>query len=438
MSGHVPPQDLDAERAVIGSILMSASALDDCAEILNPGDFYQPRHEHIFRAALAVQARQEAVDALTVGDELAKVGLTQQTGGGAYLHECIDATPNYGNAAHYAEIVVEKAKRRNIDAAARRILAAVESGTSDADAILERAEEEIGHISAARQRVAVKPLSQTLEQTIAALDSGLPAFTSTPWADLDWHIHGWRPGALHVIGARPGGGKSLMGLQAALGMAKTGKAVTYAVMEMDTDELNIRLLAQSTNVGMDSLSKRTLSAMEWEKIRNKVPHLSGLPLYVDDMPRQTIAHIRAHARHVARRADLGMIVVDYIQQVQTPEHLLSRPRHEQVAHTTSALKALSREMNVPVLAMAQVNRGAADRQDKAPQMGDLRESGSIEADADVIALLSRDHDDSPEVDCYVRKARQGRLGHFKLAWFGMFARLENHANPYGRNERHSA
>lgn len=429
MSDYLPPQDLDAERAVVGSILLSANALDECAELINPGDFYMPAHEQIFRAALAVQSRQEPVDALTVGDELEKAGSRVER---HYLRECVETVPTASNVAYYAELVVEKAKRRLIDAAARRIMAAVQAGTADADSILEQAEDEIGRISASRQRVQVKPLSMTLEHTLNELNSGLPAFASTPWADLDYHIHGWRPGALHVVAARPGGGKSLMGLQAAVGMAKSGKAVTYAVMEMDTDELNVRLLAQSTNVGMDNLSKRTLSAMEWEKIRQRVPTLSALPLYVDDMPRQTVAHIRAHARHVARRADLGMIVVDYIQQVATPDHLLGRPRHEQVAHTTSALKALAREMHVPVVAMAQVNRAGSDRLDKAPQMSDLRESGSIEADADVIAMLHRQHDDSPEVECYVRKARQGRLGNFKLAWFGMFARLESHADPYGR------
>lgn len=432
MNDRTPPQDVDAERAVIGSILLSSSALDDCAEILNPGDFYRPAHEAIFRAALAVQGRQEPVDSITVGDELERTGDLTRTGDRIYLAECVNGVPTSANAAHYAEIVVEKAKRRLIDAAARRIVAAVESGTATADSILEQAEDEIGQISATRQRVQVKPLSSTLTQTLTALEGGMPAFTATPWPDLDYHIHGWRPGALHVIGARPGGGKSLMGLQAAIGMARTGKAVTYAVMEMDTDELNIRLLAQSTNVGMDSLSKRQLSAMEWEKIRAKAPNLAALPLYVDDMPRQTVAHIRAHARHVARRADLGMIVVDYVQQVTTPDHMLNRPRHEQVAHTSSALKALAREMKVPVLAMAQVNRAGADRMDKAPQMNDLRESGAIEADADVIALLHRQYDDSPEVQCYVRKARQGRLGDFTLAWFGMFARIESHANPYGK------
>ena len=430
MSDNLPPQDIPAEQAVIGSLLLSTDALDEAAEIVNPGDFYRPVHEHIFRAALAVQARQEPVDVLTVADELTRAGHDKV--GTVYLHECVQATPTAANAAHYAGIVVEKAKRRLIEAAARRILQAAADGTGDADALLEQAEEEIGRISAARQRVNVKALSDTLPHTIGGLESGLPVFTATPWPDLDWHIHGWRPGALHVIGARPGGGKSLMGLQAALGMAKTGKAVTYAVMEMDTDELNIRLLAQSTNVGMDSLSKRTLSSMEWGKIRAKAPELASLPLYVDDGPRQTMAHIRAHARHVARRADLGMIVVDYIQQVTTPDHLQTRPRHEQVAHTTSALKALAREMNVPVLAMAQVNRGNADRLDKAPQMSDLRESGSIEADADVVVLLQRQHDDDPEVDCYIRKARQGRLGNFKLAWFGMFARIDSHIDPYGK------
>ena len=190
MTDHVPPQDIDAERAVIGSVLMSANALDDCAEVLNPGDFYRPAHEAILRAALAVQGRQEPVDSITVGDELERNGNLTRIGGRAYLAECVNTVPVSTNATHYAEIVVEKAKRRLIDAAARRIAAAIESGTGDADAILEQAEEEFGRISAARQRVQLKPLSTTLDQTLAALDSGLPAFTSTPWPDLDWHIHG--------------------------------------------------------------------------------------------------------------------------------------------------------------------------------------------------------------------------------------------------------
>lgn len=432
MSDHTPPQDIPAERAVIGSVLMSSAALDDVAEIINPGDFYQPRHEAIFRAALAVQAkRQEGVDTLTVNAELARTGDADRCGGLAYLNECVDAIPGTAaSAVHHAEIVVEQAKRRLIDAAARRIMAAVQSGTSDADAILAEAEEEIGNISATRNRIRVRPLSETLDHTLTILDEP-PVFTPTAWPDLNEHIYGWRPGALHIIGARPGGGKSMMGLQSAIGMAKTGKAVTYAVMEMDTDELNIRLLAQSATIGMDSLAKRRLTAHEWERISARVPELSGLPLYVDDTPRQTMAHVRAHARHVARRADLGMIVVDYVQQVVVPDHLQGRPRHEQIAHTSALLKALAREMNVPVLAMAQVRRPGEGHTDKPPTMSDLRESGSIEADADDVILLHRPHSDDPEVGCYVRKARVGRDGDFKLVWEGHFARMRSHANPYG-------
>lgn len=428
---YLPPQDTDAEQAIIGSILLSATALDDVAEIINPGDFYQPKHEAIFRAALAVQARREAVDALTVGSELERTGDSKRIGGSEYLFQCVTGVPVAANAGHYAEIVVEKAKRRLIETAARRIMAAVQEGAADADAILARAEEEIGNISATRNRIRVRPLSETLEQTLELLDSGQEPFTPTPWVDLNEHIYGWRPGAVHIIGARPGGGKSMMGLQTAIGMARTGKAVTYAVMEMDTNELNVRLLAQSTNVGMDSLAKRRLTEMEWQNISAKVPELSGLPLYVDDTPRQTMAHIRAHARHVARRADLGMIVVDYAQQVEVPDHLSGRPRHEQVAHTTTMLKALAREMHVPVVAMAQVRR-SSDGSDRAPQMSDLREAGSLENDADDVMLLHRPNSDDPEVHCYVRKARSGRLGDFKLVWEGHFARMRSHNDPYGR------
>lgn len=428
---YLPPQDIDAERAAIGSILIDSEALDDVAEIINPGDFYQPKHEAVFRAALAVQGRRDAVDALTVGAELERTGDSSRVGGTAYLFECIDQVPVAANGAHYAEIVVEKAKRRLIDTAARRIMAAVQEGAADADDILARAEEEIGNISATRNRVQVRPLSETLERTLEMLEAGEEAFVPTPWVDLNDHIYGWRPGAVHIVGARPGGGKSLMGLQTAIGMARTGKAVTYAVMEMDTNELNVRLLAQTANVGMDSLAKRRLTDMEWQNISARVPELSGLPLYVDDTPRQTMAHIRAHARHVARRTDLGMVVVDYIQQVVTPDHLAGRPRHEQVAHTTSLIKALARELHVPVVAMAQVRRAPAGT-DRPPTMDDLRESGSIEADADDVMLLHRPDPADHEVSCYVRKARSGRLGDFKLVWEGHFARMRSHADPYGR------
>lgn len=428
----VPPQDIEAEAAVLGSMMLSPTALDDCQDVLAPGDFYRPAHEAICMAIYALAAKREPVDAVTVSDELQRQGNLTRVGGPAYLHQLVNSVPNAASATFYAGIVVDKATRRRLVEAATRVLQMAQAEGTDTDSVVALAEQEVGQVSATRNRVRLRPLADTLEHTLEMLDSDGPLFAPTPWPDLDEHIHGWRPGALHTIAARPGGGKSLLGLQAALYMAKTGKAVTYAAMEMDTDELNIRILAQSANVGMDSLSKARLSAMEWEKVSNSVPALMGLPLYVDDVPYQTLAHIRAQARAVARRTELGMIVVDYVQQIESPQHLQQVPRHQQVGTITRGLKNLAREMSVPVLAMCQVSRGPADRQDKAPTLYDLRESGSIEADSDVVIALHRQSYDDPEVECYVRKARQGREGHFKLGWQAHFARLVSHVDPYGR------
>lgn len=428
----VPPQDIDAERAVLGSMMSSPRAVDDCRDAVTPADFYRPAHESICAVAYALSARRVRVDAISVGEELTARGELTQIGGKAYLHELVGSVVAASSAGHYAEIVADKATRRRLIEATSRILglASLEEGRTDD--LLSLAEEEIGQVAQRRNGITLKPLAETIERTVEILSSPKPNFSRTGWPDLDTHIHGWAPGRLHTIAARPGGGKSLMGLQAAIHMAKQGKAVTYAVMEMDTDELNTRIIAQTANVGMTSLTDRDISPVAWDGISRIMPMLVDLPIYTDDAPRQTLDHIRAHARAVSRRTELGMVVVDYIQQVSTPDHLLKSPRHEQVAHTTRGLKNMARELRVPVLAACQATR-PRNGENKAPTLADLRESGSIEADSDVVLSLHRDSTESEEVECHVLKARQGRTGRFNLQWQAHFARLMSHADPYGRN-----
>src|SRR5690606_555749 len=188
-------------------------------------------------------------------------------------------------------------------------------------------------------------------------------------------------------------------------------AAVIASMEMTAHELNMRFLAQASQVGMDSLAKHNLTEMEWGNISAAVPNLLGASLFIDDRPHQTIAQIRSHARRVSQRAELGLIVVDYMQQIEVPAHLRRAPRHEQVAHSARSLKLLARELEVPVIALSQVNRGPEGRLDKRPSMSDLRESGAIEADADVVMLLHHE-EGSPDVEVLVRKSRHGRDGDF--------------------------
>lgn len=433
-TGRVPPQDLAAEMAVLGSMMLSRDAVTDCEAILTPADFYRPSHETIHAAILTLHGRREPVDVITVADELTRAGnALMRVGGHVYLHQLVDAVTTAANAAYHAAIVADRAVQRALVAAGTRIvqMGYLDAGGGDVEDMLATAEAEVGDVAKRRHRVSARPIADSLLRTVETLEGQMP-FAPTGWPDLDRSIYGWRPGALHIVAARPGAGKSIFGLQSALRTARGGASAVYAVMEMDDDEVNVRLLAQAGTVGLDSLSRHRLSDMEWGRVAEAVTSLHDVPLYVDDSPHQSIAHIRAHAREVARQGRLGMIVVDYVQQVQPPAHMLRSPRHEQVAHTSRELKLLARELDVPVLAMCQVNRGPESRADKRPTMADLRESGAIEADADVVLILHREHRDHPTVEVIVEKARHGRQASLTLAWQAHFARLMSDA---GQGER---
>lgn len=419
----------DAARAVIGSILSDAQALDDVSAVVAPADFADPRHELIFEAALKLVAQGKRVDPVTVSEALGRAGLNR-IGGPAEMHAMVAEVASPASAGYYAEIVAKEAARRRIAGMAMWLQQQIDEG-ADPIALQDEARSRLDAIPVPGGDQA-PAFSESLQDTLERLDKGHTGYVATGWPDLDKLIHGWKPGALHVVGARPGQGKSIVGAQTALATSKAGKACVIASMEMTAHELNLRLLSQVAEVGMDSLAKHSLSAFEWERVSNALPKLLDANLFIDDTPNQTIARIRSHARRVSQRAELGLIVIDYLQQVEVPNHLKRSPRHEQVAHTARSLKLLARELNVPVIALAQVNRGPEGRPDKRPTMADLRESGAIEADADVVMLLHHDSEDSPDLEVLVRKNRHGRMGDFKLLWQAHFARLMSHANPHGR------
>lgn len=426
-----PPHDHDAERSVLGACLMSPDALDTCREVVNSNDFYRPAHEATWDALLAVNESGEPVDAITVTDHLRETGNLERAGGQAVLHELVANVVTPASAEYHAQIVAATAVRRRLVQFASALTDDANRPEGDTDALLADATQRLDQLARGRNRVDLKPLHDTISGTLARIEEGMPPFEPTPWAELDNLIHGWRQGGLHVIAARPGGGKSLLGLQSALFTAGSGKAVTYAVMEMDHDEVNIRLLAQTANVNMGNLSRRSLVEFEWQKVNKVIPRLADSMLYVDDTPGQTVEHIRAHARAVSRRHELGMVVVDYLQQVQPAPHLTRAPRYEQIGHITRSLKNLARELNVPVLAMAQAARPPKGAVPHAPTLADLRESGDIEADADAVIFLHRPDPDATDVDVHVRKARQGRLGDARLSWQAQYARLNSIENTYG-------
>lgn len=419
MNLTAPPQDQDAETALIGTCLMHRSAIDDSREIVNHDDFYRPAHEAIWASIVRVHSSGEPVDPITVSDDLRNVGMLERVGGVAFIHELAGSALVASNAPYYAHIVADTATRRRLLDYATGLAQAAASEGADVDTLLSQAGQRLDLVTAGRTGIQLRPLSETMVETLDRLQAQQSPFAPSPWPDLDAMIHGWGRGTLNVLAARPGGGKSLAGLQAALMMSRT-KLVTYAVLEMGHHEVNLRLLAQSGNVSMGSLAKHNLSDYEWTKINKVTPDLMGSGLYVDPTRRQTTDHIRAHARSVSRLGELGMIVVDYIQQVDTPRHMYRSPRYEQIGHVTSELKTLAFEFDVPVLAMAQIKRTDPPR---PPILSDLRESGNIESDADTVIGLHRANDEDPDLECHVLKARQGRLGQCLLGWQAEYARL---------------
>lgn len=410
---------IDAEAQVVGAALLDPDALDQIRDLITPEDLHDPRLETILTAAYALDRDGTHVDTLTVADHLGPHAL-HRIGGIAALYQLTSAVITTGNATHHASIVAKAAARRRLAQLATWITAAIDEG-ADPTELQNEARTRIDNLTPPGSEL--QPLADTIETTLTRLEQGTTPHIPTGWPELDDLIHGWRPGALHVAGARPGGGKSLLGLQASMAVAARGKAVALATMEMDVHELNLRILAQATSVGIDSLTRHRLSTLEWDRINPAIPDIAARQIYVDDTGTQSIAHIRAHARKVARRHDLGMIVVDYLQLVAPAPHLRTAKRHEQVDDVAGSLKRLARELDVPILALSQINRGPEARADKRPTMADFRESGGIENHADVAILLHREDPHDGLIQCQVGKARSARTGSFELAWQGHFARL---------------
>lgn len=411
----------EAEKQLLSAVLSPiGDALADLS--FDPADCYEPRHEEILQAALVCHQQNRPVDPVTVADQLGD--RLDRVGGQIYLHELAALSTLPSSAEHYAHIVATAAMSRRLKQAAAWIDQAAE--TMPPDDVRDRAMGMLDRLTSVE--VTVRSIADTLPATLAALEADEDErFVPTGWADLNQLIGGWHPGTVYVVGARPGVGKSVIGAQAALDVGKRGKAVSVASMEMSDDEINTRLLAQQGQVSMSAMHQRKPEPHEWDRISAAVGHLIDLPLFMDTRAHQSVSSIRSYARSVGRRRYLGLIVIDYLQLITAPRHMLKASRQEVVADLSRSVKLLARELDVPVLALAQVNRGSQFRTDKRPTMSDLRESGAIEADADVVLLLHRENEDDPNLHIGVAKNRHGPLGSVTLTWQGHYARAVDQA-----------
>lgn len=403
------PHNNDAERAVIGAALSANYMIDDLAEIVRPEDFYQPRHEAAWSAILDVHNRGDRPDPLIVAREMGKTADT------AYLFETttVDVIPVPAQAPHYAELVRDAAIVRRILEATNNIRLKVDEAES-AEGAAEDARRMLDEALSNTVRTEVGEDASTLaDRTIDDLESNDDPGIDTGWTDLDIVVNGLRAGQLIVVGARPSVGKSVIGANVAAAACKQGIGVHFASLEMTKSEVMRRLFSAHAQVDMSRLMNKQLMESDWTRLGEKVGDVRSWPLRVDDTPSQSLAQVRARAKRTARRHPLGLIVVDYLQLMAPRDRRV--PREQQVGELSEGLKGLAKELGVPIMALAQLNRGPADRQDKRPQMSDLRESGRIEADADHVWLLHRQDLVDPnsttgELEIILAKNRNGQAG----------------------------
>lgn len=414
-----PTHDAVAEQSVLGAMLISRDAISDVADVLDGGDFYRPAHETIYRTILDLHAAGNPVDAITVSDALATAGEINRIGGIAYPHELAGTVPSASSAAYYAEIVAHLATRRRLTAAGRKIQDLATSG-GDVDELVEASRREVDMTSRATRSV-VQSFGETIDIMLGSLDEEINHHP-TPWEAVNRIIGGLRPGALYVVAARPSVGKSVIALDLAKSLTAHG-SVAFSSLEMSNNDVQIRAVSSDLHIDVGRLIERNLTPGDWAKIRDCRATWDRVPLFVDDNSGASMTDIKRFARSVHRRQPLAGIVVDYLQ-LMTQQQGDKRPRHEFVADMSRQLKIMAMDMQVPVIALSQLNRGSTQREDKMPQISDLRESGAIEQDADVVILLHREimGDNRDDLSVLVAKNRHGATGLAELKFWGHYSK----------------
>ena len=419
--GRQPPQDLAAEQSVLGGMLLSKDAIADVLEKLRPGDFYRPNHQQIYDAILDLFGQGEPADAVTVAAELDRRGLLRRVGGAPYLHTLIATVPTAANAGYYAGIVAEKAVLRRLVEAGTRVVQYGYAGAEGADVaeVVDRAQAEIYDVTEDRgseDMVALEDLLQPTMDEIDAIQSGGGQSMGVPtgFAELDEVTTGLHGGQMIIFAARPGQGKSTLALDVMRSCSiKHGMASVIFSLEMSKSEIVMRLLSAEARIKLADMRAGRMSDDDWTRMARRMGEITEAPLYIDDSPNLTMMEIRAKARRLKQKTDLRLVVVDYLQLMTSGKRVESR--QAEVAEFSRSLKLLAKELDVPVIAVSQLNRGPEQRTDKLPQLSDLRETGQLEQDADLVILINRPDGydrDSPragEADLILAKHRNGPI-----------------------------
>ena len=429
------PNDLLAEQSALGGMLLSAEAAAEVFDYVKAHDFYTPKHETIFNAIVTLYGRGEPTDVITVTDELTKQGNIVRAGGADYLHTLTSIVPTAANASYYAQIVRDKAVLRRLVEVGTKIAQMGYANEGEVEELVNQAQADVYKVASEGVGDEYSTLGDSMQAAIDEIEAaqqrggdlvGVP----TGFLELDDMTHGLHPGQLVIIAARPAVGKSTLALDIARHAAiRSDKATIFFSLEMGRTEIAMRMLSSETSIPLQNLRKGTVENQDWTRIVSVRTSLNSAPLYIDDSPNLTLVEIRAKCRRLAKQMNLKMIVIDYLQLLTSGKKVESR--QQEVSEFSRALKLLAKELNVPVIAISQLNRQAEQTKDKKPEISHLRESGSLEQDADVVILLHRegigekDHPRAGEADLILAKQRNGPTGTIVVSFQGRYSRFAN-------------
>lgn len=437
---HLPPHNLEAEESILSAILIDNSMLLDVLEVLAPEDFYKNAHQKIFSAVTELFNRNEPVDLVTLSNLLQEQDQLGSIGGAAYLARLVDTVPLAVNARHYANIVHGKACLRRLIEKANIIAKRCFDDRGDVDSVIDFAETSIFELSENRAHQSYYPLSKMIEGNIDALEerqgnksliTGIP----TGYTLFDHKTSGLQKSDLIILAARPGMGKTALALNMARHAALNADIpVAIFSLEMSREQLSMRMLSSEARLDSTRLRSGFISQEDWLQITEAAGNLSNAPIFIDDSPVLTAMEIRAKARRLKLDKNIGLIVVDYLQLMQGRRS--AERRELEISEISRAMKALAKELSIPVLALSQLNRMLEQRSDKRPQLSDLRESGALEQDADVVAFIYRDEvynkdENNPnkgKAEIIIAKQRNGPIGMVPLVFLNTYTRFENPAS----------
>ncbi len=432
--GRIPPHNIDAEQSVLGAMLLDREAVISVTEKLKDEHFYKENHKEIFRAMLDLYGRNEPVDLVTVSEELKKAGILEEAGGVSYLSDLSNAVPITANARYYADIIEEKAILRHLIDAGKII---VDKGyaSEDVKTLMDEAERRIFEISQKKSTQAFAIVKDVLQDTLDYMEllagsesgyTGLP----TGFHDIDKMTSGLQKSDLVLIAARPSMGKTALGINVAQSIAvKSDKSVALFSLEMSKEQLVQRMLSSQAHVEITKIRTGKLTEDEWIKVAGATVPLGKAKIYIDDTPGITVMEIKAKARRLKMESGLDLVLIDYLQLMASDSKRESR--QQEISAISRGLKGLARELECPVIALSQLSRAPEQRSDHRPILSDLRDSGAIEQDADIVMFLYRDeyyHEDSDKKnigEVIIAKQRNGPTGTVNLAWLGKYTKFGN-------------